>query len=67
MIAELDIWRAAEQMRKLHGADAAIHAAVRADKLMDQSDIEGFTMWKRVVAALNELERATPRDGEARH
>jgi hypothetical protein len=52
MIEDIDIWRAAEQMRKLYGADAAIHAAVRADKLMDQSDIEGFSMWKRVVAAI---------------
>jgi len=25
---EIDIWRVAEQMRKLYGADAAIHAAV---------------------------------------
>ena len=44
-------------MRKLYGADAAIHPAMRADNLMDQGDIEGFDMWKRVAAALNELER----------
>jgi hypothetical protein len=56
-----EIWRAAEQMRKLHGADAAIHSAMRANKLMDQGDIEGFDMWKRVVAALNELDRKAPR------
>jgi len=67
VIVESDIWRRAEQMRKLYGADAAIHAAVRADKLMDQGDIEGFVMWKRVVAALNELDRVTARDGEGRH
>jgi len=54
-------------MQKLYGADAAIHAAMRADKLMDQGDIEGFGMWKRVVAALNELVRPTPRDGECCH
>jgi hypothetical protein len=64
---DIDIWRAAEQMRKLYGADAAIHAAMRADKLMDRGDSEGFDMWKRVVAALNELDRTTPQDGEARH
>jgi hypothetical protein len=64
---DIDIWRAAEQMRGLYGPDAAILAAMRADKLMDQGDIEGFEMWNRVVAALSELERATPREGEARH
>jgi hypothetical protein len=64
---DIDIWRAAKQMQKLYGADAAIHAAMRADRLMNQGDIEGFDMWKRVVDALNELDRAIPRDGEARH
>jgi len=64
---EIDIWRAAEQMRKLYGADAAIRAAMRVDKLMDQGDTEGFNMWKRVVAALNELDRVVLRDGEAKH
>jgi hypothetical protein len=64
---EIDIWRAAEQMRRLYGSDAAIHAAMRADKLMDQGNVEGFNMWKRVVAALNELDQPVPKDGEARH
>jgi hypothetical protein len=54
-------------MRKLYGADAAIHSAMRADKLMDQGDVEGFKMWKRVVDAINELERDKPKEGEARH
>ena len=51
----------------LRGDDAAVHAAMRADKLMDQGDIEGFNMWNRVAAALNELDRPVPKDGEARH
>jgi hypothetical protein len=42
-------------MQKLYGADAAIHAAMRADKLMDQGDVGGFEVWKRVVVAINEL------------
>ena len=67
MIDELDIWRAAEQMRKLYGPDAAIHAAMRADKLMDQGDIEGFDMWKRVAAAINELDRVKLKVCEAKH
>ena len=64
---DIDIWRAANQMRKLFGADAAIHSAMRADKLLDQSDVEGCAMWKRVVDALNELERVKPPVDEARH
>lgn len=63
---ELDIWRG-EQMRKLYGADAAIHAAMRADKFPDQGDMAGFEAWRRITAAVNELDRVTARDGEARH
>jgi len=48
-------WRAAEQMPKLYGADAAIHAAMRTDKLMDQGDTEGFGVWKRVATVSNEI------------
>jgi len=66
-LEEIDIWRAAEQMRNMFGADAAIRAAMRADHLMDQGHIEGFEIWKRVAAAINELERKTPRGGEERH
>lgn len=54
-------------MRKLYGADAAIHSAMRADTLVDQGDIDGFDMWMRVAAAIKELERTAPRDGEASH
>jgi hypothetical protein len=39
---DLAIWRAAEQMRKRHGGAAGIQSAMRADKLLDQSDLEGF-------------------------
>ena len=67
MVDEIDIWRAAEQMRKLYGTDAAILAAMRADTLMDQGDVEGFNMRSRVVAALNKLDRAKPRNDEAGH
>jgi len=41
-VSEIDIWRAADQMRKLYGADAAIHAAMRTDKFLDQGGVPGF-------------------------
>jgi len=64
---EIDIWRAAEQMRKLHGADAAIQSAMRADKFLDQGDAAAFEAWRKIVAAINELDRMAPCDREARH
>ncbi len=50
---------------KRHGADAAIVAAQRADALLDAGDIEGKIVWKRIVAAVNELQRRERRPGEA--
>lgn len=64
---EIDIWRAAEQMQKRYGADAAIQSAMRADALLDQGDVAGFEVWNRVIAAINELERTATRNGEAKH
>jgi hypothetical protein len=64
---EVDIWRSAEVLRKQFGEDAAIMAAMRADKLLEEGDDEGFAVMKRVVAAINELDRTKPVDGERPH
>lgn len=64
---EIDTWRAAQQMRKMFGPDAAVQSAMRADKLLDQGDIAGFQAWKRITAAVNELDRTKPDLGEAQH
>jgi hypothetical protein len=56
----VDIWRAADQMMKLYGADAAIAAGLRADAMLDLGDTPGFNAWKRIVAAIGDLERKEP-------
>jgi hypothetical protein len=63
--ADLDIWRVANLLVKRHGEDAAIVAAQGADKLLAAGDMEGEIIWKRIVAAVNELQRQTPGPGEA--
>ena len=35
MIPDLDIWRSANLLVKRHGPDAPIHAAMRADELLE--------------------------------
>jgi hypothetical protein len=60
LIEEIDIWRTAAEMRRQFGADAAVISATRADALLDQGDIDGFNAWKRIVAAINDLERTAP-------
>ena len=58
---EADIWRSAKALIDSYGADASIHAAMRADKLLAQGDIDGAGTWRRVLVAVKELERTEPR------
>jgi hypothetical protein len=62
---EIDIWRTATLLMRLHGDGATFNAARRADALLDKGDETGFAVWMKVVHAIEQLERQTPRDGEA--
>ena len=41
MIPDLDIWRSAAVLVKRHGQEAPIHAATRADAMLDKGDLDG--------------------------
>ena len=58
---DLDIWRSAKRLVDLYGDDATIHAAMRADELLAQGDMDGAGIWRRVLAAVKELGRTVPR------
>ena len=63
MTADLDIYRAANELIKQHGEDAPIHAAMRADKLMEAGDMEGKAVWLRITKAIDELlSKERPKD-----
>ena len=55
MTSDLDIYRSANELIEQHGEDAPIHAAMRADELMDAGDMEGEAVWLRIVKAIEEL------------
>ena len=44
MTSDLDIYRAANEPIEQHGEDAPIHAAMRADELMEAGDMEGVAV-----------------------
>ncbi len=48
-------------------AEAAIHAAVRADALLEKGDLDGYAVWRRLLRAVEELQGTTPKSGEAVH
>ena len=55
MTSDLDIYRTANELIKQHGEDAPIHAAMRADELLEVGDMEGKAVWLRILAAVDEL------------
>ncbi len=55
MTTNLKIYQSATLLIKDHGDDAPIHAAMRADELLDQGDLDGQAVWKRILKAVEEL------------
>ena len=42
MIPDLDIYRSASVLVKHHGQDAPIHAAMKADAMLDKGALDGY-------------------------
>jgi hypothetical protein len=53
--SDIDIYRAARELIKQHGDDARIHAAIRADELLEAGNMEGKAVWMRIMKAVDEL------------
>ncbi len=67
MTSDLDIYRSAQVLVKQHGQDAPIHAAMRADAMLDKGDLDGVSVWKRILRAMGELQKAEPGPGVRVH
>ena len=61
MTSDLDIYRSAKLLIDQHGEDAARHAAVRADALLEAGDMEG-----KAVAAHSERRQGAATAGAGR-
>ncbi len=48
LIPDLDIFRSAQVLIKQHGEDAPIHAAMRADAMLEASDLDGYAVRKKL-------------------
>ncbi len=67
MIPDLDIFRSANVLVKRHGLDAPVHAAMRADAMLEKGVPDGYAVWKRILRALEELQREELQENEAAH
>jgi hypothetical protein len=57
-MAKPDLWITAENLIKNHGPNAAMEAAMIADRMEKRGDVEGHQAWVRITNAIRELERA---------
>ncbi len=67
MIPDLDIFRGANVIMKQYGQDAPIHAAMRADAMLEAGDLNGYAVWKRILRAVEELQGTDPAPGAQVH
>ena len=59
MTTDLDIYRTANLLIEQHGDDAPIHAAMRADAMLEAGDLDGQAVWRRVIRAIEEFQDRT--------
>ena len=64
---DIDIYRAAKLLIDKHGDDAQLRAIKRTIKMLDSGDVDGYAVWKRIVDAIDDMQRETLRPGEHRH
>ncbi len=55
LASSTEVWRAARLLVKQYGEDAPIHAAWRADELLDGGDLAGGAAWKAIKRAAETL------------
>lgn len=56
MTSDLDIYRSAKAMIEQHGHAAALEAAMRADRMLADGDLDGQRVWLRILKAIDELQ-----------
>ncbi len=67
MTSDLEIYRSAKLLIDRHGDDAVIEAAMRADKMLEQGDLDGLATWNRILRAIEELRAGKRPEGEKLH
>ena len=64
MTSDLDIFRSASVLIREHGEAAALEAAQRADAMLARGNMDGASVWRRVLRAVEEMQRREREPGE---
>ena len=67
MTDDKDIYRTAKLLIDRHGDDAVIEAAMMADKMPEQGDLDGLATWNRILRAIEELRAGKRPEGAGVH
>lgn len=60
MIPDIGIWRCATLMVNNYGEKAATEAAIMADELLSNGNIEAQRVWMRIAKVIDELRTEKP-------
>ena len=63
----IDIMRCAKLLCDQYGAEADLIAAVRADRLLEQGELDGYATWKAILRAIVDIRSEAPRSGDVIH
>jgi hypothetical protein len=55
MIGEWELWACANHYVAEHGEDAPIHAAMRADALLAEGDLDGVRTFQSILRRIEQL------------
>ncbi len=64
MTDDADIWRSANLLIAEHGSNALIQAGMRVAGMMAKGDVAGAILWKRIMRAVDDLQRQQRRHDE---
>lgn len=55
ILTDWELWACANESIRQHGADAPIFAAMRADELLGEGDLDGAQNWRLIVQWIGDL------------
>jgi len=67
MTSDLDIYRSANVLIREHGEDAALDATTWAIAMLDKGDLNRYAVWKRILRAVEEIQRKERDPNESMH
>jgi hypothetical protein len=56
---DIDIHRNAKLYIDQYGVDASVHAAKKADAMLERGDLDGFNVWMRIGRVIEDMQATT--------